>query len=196
MRSRFLAEKFTIGPDGLPANIETFFTPEMTGISAIPKNIPAAPMRFIANAKGGNAIQWTAKGLQFTEQTAGTGAWTASDTSSQLHMDVTGHIEFDGFVAYDVKMTALSDVSLDDIYMDIPMSRAAARYMMGLNLKGGKRPAVIRLEMGSSHQKPGRRVDRGCECGAQFFPARRALCAAAEYQFLSSKTTAVADLLG
>lgn len=136
-----LGRKFTVGTNGLPERIETYFTPEMTGMSASPKNILQAPVRFAANAKGGATEKWVPKGLQYTEQSPGTIAWTATSTSAHLRMEVTGRIEFDGFVAYDVKMTALSDVLLDDIYMDIPMNAASARYMMGLNLKGGKRPA-------------------------------------------------------
>lgn len=136
-----LGRKFTIGTNGLPEQIETYFTPEMTGLSATPKDVLQAPVQFTAKIKGGTTTQWTPKGLQFTEQAPGTIAWTASSSSAHLRMDVTGHIEFDGFVAYDVKMTALTDVALEDIHMDIPMSPAAARYMMGLNLKGGKRPA-------------------------------------------------------
>lgn len=149
-----LGRKFTIGTNGLPERIETYFTPEMTGLSAVPKDILQAPVRFTAKTKDGTTTQWTPKGLQYTEQAPGTIAWTASSTSPHLRMDVTGHIEFDGFVAYNVKMTALTDVALEDIYMDIPMSPAAARYMMGLNLKGGKRPASYewKWEVASKNQ--------------------------------------------
>lgn len=136
-----LGRRFTVGANGLPERIETYFTPEMTGLSATPKEVLKAPFRFVATAKGGNVEKWTDQGVRYTEQSPGTVAWTASGTSAHLRMDVTGHIEFDGFVAYDVKVTALADTELDDIYMDIPMSQDAARYMMGLNLKGGKRPA-------------------------------------------------------
>lgn len=136
-----LGRKFTVAGNGLPERIETYFTPEMTGLSTTPKDVLNAPFRFVAATQGGSIENWTDQGVRFTEQAPGTVAWAASSTSAHLRMDVTAHIEFDGFVAYDVKMTALSDIGLDDIYMDIPMSPAASRYMMGLNLKGGKRPA-------------------------------------------------------
>ncbi|MGG7664314.1 glycoside hydrolase domain-containing protein [Dyadobacter sp. BHUBP1] len=136
-----LGRRFTVGSNGLPERIETYFTPEMTGLSTTPKDVLKAPFRFVVTAKGGSVEKWADQGVRYTEQSPGTVAWTAAGTSSHLRMDVTGHIEFDGFVAYDVQVTALSDTELDDIYMDIPMSPDAARYMMGLNLKGGKRPA-------------------------------------------------------
>jgi hypothetical protein len=136
-----LGRRFTIGSNGLPERIETYFTPEMTGLSNAPKDVLKAPFRFVAVSKNGGTEKWADQGVRYTEQTPGTMAWTASGTSAHLRMDVTGHIEFDGFVAYDLKVTALADAELDDIYMDIPMSPDAARYMMGLNLKGGKRPA-------------------------------------------------------
>lgn len=136
-----LGRRFTIGSNGLPERIETYFTPEMTGLSTTPKDVLKAPFRFVATAKGGSVEKWADQGVRYTEQTPGTVAWTASGTSAHLRMNVQGRIEFDGFVAYDIQVTALSDTELDDIYMDIPMSPDAARYMMGLNLKGGKRPA-------------------------------------------------------
>jgi hypothetical protein len=49
-------------------------------------------------------------------------------------------MEFDGYISYTVKLTAIKDASLKDIRLEIPFAPAAAQYMMGLNLKGGARP--------------------------------------------------------
>jgi hypothetical protein len=136
-----LGRKLTVAPNGLPENIETYFTPEMTGLSAHAKSILQAPVQFNIVKQGGIPEKLTSKGLKYTQQTPGTIAWTAASISASLNMDVAGHIEFDGFVSYEVKVTALKDISLDDIFMDIPMSPNAAKFMMGLNLKGGKRPS-------------------------------------------------------
>lgn len=136
-----LGRKFTVSENGLPQSIQTFFTPEMTGMSGLAKNIIQSPVKFQILDAAGNAEKLVSKGLKYTIQTPGTVGWTAGSTSQNVSMDVTAHIEFDGFVAYEIKVTALKDVVLSDILMDIPMNRESAKYMMGLNQKGGKRPA-------------------------------------------------------
>jgi hypothetical protein len=136
-----LGRKLTISPNGLPENIQTYFTPEMTGLSKTAKNIIQSPVKFQVINAAGTAEKLTAKALKYTTQTPGTIGWTATSTSPNVRMDVNAHIEFDGFVAYEIKVTALKDIALADIFMDIPMNKNAAKYMMGLNLKGGKRPA-------------------------------------------------------
>ena len=55
-------------------------------------------------------------------------------------MEIEGSLEFDGFMEYKVKVTALNDVELKDISMQIPFSSYASRYLMGLGEKGGSRP--------------------------------------------------------
>ena len=70
-----LGRRFTVGSDGLPANIESYFTPEMTGLSTTPKNVLKAPFRFAAAATGGNSEKWSPKGVRYTQQTPGTVLW-------------------------------------------------------------------------------------------------------------------------
>ncbi|WP_439584991.1 glycoside hydrolase domain-containing protein [Dyadobacter bucti] len=137
-----LGRKLIISENGLPAGIQTFFTPEMTGISKTPKNIIQAPVNFQITDATGNAEKLVAKSLKYDVETPGTVGWSATSSSQNISLDIKAHIEFDGFVAYEMKVTALQDIALSDIFMDIPMNRDAAGYMMGLNLKGGKRPAT------------------------------------------------------
>jgi hypothetical protein len=58
--------------------------------------------------------------------------WKTKSTNDSLQVDVTGNLEFDGFLAYTVKVTALKDVALKDVTMHIPFNKTAATYMMGL----------------------------------------------------------------
>ncbi|MCO5949492.1 glycoside hydrolase domain-containing protein [Mucilaginibacter flavidus] len=134
-----LGRKVTLDKTGFPKSIQTFFTPEMTSFSAKAKEVLNQPIKLIAENETG-AEAWQPKGLKFTETQPGTVKWTATNTSADLQMDVNGSIEFDGFAAYTVKVTALKDVDLKDIRMEIPFNKNAAKYMMGLNLKGEKRP--------------------------------------------------------
>jgi hypothetical protein len=134
-----LGRKLVLDKTGFPKSIQTFFMPEMTSFSTKAKEIISAPIKLIAeNEKG--IETWKPKGLNFTETQAGTVKWEAINTSANLQMDVSGTIEFDGFALFTVKVTALKDISLKDIRMEIPFNKDASKYMMGLNLKGGKRP--------------------------------------------------------
>jgi len=132
-----LGRKIILKEDGLPKQIQTFFTPEMTFYSNKPKNILAAPIQFTSNGIGTGKQH---SNFEFKNKEKGIVSWTSTTTSNQLAMMVNGSIEFDGFMVYSVKITALENVDLDDIQMQIPFEKNASKYMMGLGQKGGLRP--------------------------------------------------------
>ncbi len=146
-----LGRKVLLDKNGFPQKIETFFTPEMTSFSVKPKQVISSPLSFVAENASGKET-WTAKGLKFTEKQPGTVKWEAVNTSADLQMEVKGSIEFDGFVSYTVKITALKDTGLNDIRMEIPFNKASAKYIMGLNLKGEKRPAGYAWKWDVAHK--------------------------------------------
>ncbi len=139
-----LGRKLELGNDGLPKQIQTFFTEEMTGYSTQPNNVLAAPMQFdFYRAADGSKIHLKHKGLTFIKQQPGTVQWNAISGNDTLQMHVTAQLEFDGFMNYTVKVTALQDAALQDIAMQVPFNKQAAKYMMGLGQKGGDRPAAF-----------------------------------------------------
>jgi len=139
-----LGRKVLIGSDGFLAQVQTFFTPEMTGIGTTPNNLLAEPIHFhFYDAAGKQSQQWQKSGLRFTQQSAGTVKWEAVNTSSALQMKINASLEFDGFISYQVALTALQDISLRDINFHIPVQPEAAKYLMGLGLKGGNRPDSV-----------------------------------------------------
>jgi len=146
-----LGRKLVLDKTGFPAKIETFFTPEMTSTSGKAKEVIASPIKLVAENENGPET-WQAKGVKFTAKQAGTVGWTATNTSANLKMDVTGNIEFDGFAMYTVKVTALKDVSLKDIRMEIPFNKEASKYIIGLNLKGGRRPEKYEWKWDVAHK--------------------------------------------
>ena len=136
----FLGRKLVLNDNGLPQKIETFFTPEMTSYAKKPKEVINSPITFNAETNTGLEA-WQPGKLKFTQTDPGTVKWESINTSPSLNMEVNGALEFDGFATYTIKITALQDVDLKDISMDIPFNKDAAKYMMGLNQKGGYRPA-------------------------------------------------------
>ena len=135
-----LGRKVELNTDGFPKSIQAFFAPEMTYFSEKPKNILNQPIQFICVDEKENAVIWKNGGVKFTETSAGTVSWEAVNTSAAMQMKVNASLEFDGFISYKVAITALNDISLSDMRMNIPINPDAAKYMMGLGLKGGYRP--------------------------------------------------------
>ena len=139
-----LGRKVILDNTGLPKQIQTFFTPEMTGYQTEPNNLLAEGIHFHFTKKSDSKdIQFKNDGVKFTMQQPGTVQWTSTNTSDEMKMEVEGSIEFDGFVDYKIKVTALKDIDLSNISMHIPFEKNEARYMMGLNLKGEKRPDSV-----------------------------------------------------
>lgn len=140
-----LGRKVILNNTGFPEQIQTFFTPEMTETTTTPKNILGENIHFhIVNAATHKDIALKSQGITFTQKDPGTVKWQASNTSDLLKMDVNGSIEFDGYMNYTVKLTALADVGLDDTEFHIPFDKASSKYLMGLGQKGGLRPDTVK----------------------------------------------------
>lgn len=149
----FLGRKVQVNKDGFPAQIQTFFKPEMTSIGTTANNILAEPIHFHhIESESGKAIQWKNSGVRFLQKDAGTVRWEAVNTSQKLRMQVNGALEFDGFLAYTVQLVALEDISFKDITFHIPINPAMADYFMGLGRKGGHRPDSVLWKWDVAHK--------------------------------------------
>ena len=151
---RLLGRKFEVNDDGLPKQISTFFTGEMTGYQEKPNNELAGPIAFHILDAQEREIHFKRRGLQFTKKEAGEIEWKAIGINDSLVMEVAASLEFDGFVSYIVSLRALKDMAFSDITLQIPFHREAAKYMMGLGQKGGYRPEKLdwKWEVASRNQ--------------------------------------------
>ena len=133
-----LGRKLILGENGLPLQIQTFFTPEMTGTTSTPNDLLSAPFSFDITGPGQQPLSGAK--LTFTKQEAGTVEWTSTSANAYFRLDITARLEFDGFLQYQLRLTALQDLAPDDISLTIPFKKSMARYMMGLGQKGGDCP--------------------------------------------------------
>ncbi|GAO42153.1 glycoside hydrolase domain-containing protein [Flavihumibacter petaseus] len=139
-RISLLGRSLELAPDGLPKSIQTYFTPEMTGMTQQPNQLLSDPISLrIVDASGDQQLL-PPGGFKITKQSPGTIEWTVTAKNAALQYDLNGSIEFDGFMTYTIAITALNDVSLNDINLQIPFTTKASKYMMGLGQKGGARP--------------------------------------------------------
>lgn len=136
----FLGRNISINDNGFPAQIQTFFTPEMTGMSDSANNLITEPIHFhFTDAATKKDILWKNGGFKFLQKDIGTVSWEAVNTASALQMQVNASLEFDGFLFYKVKVIALEDVNFSNVSFHIPVVPQYAQYFMGLGLKGGAR---------------------------------------------------------
>ena len=148
-----LGRKLFLNKEGFPAQIQTFFTPEMTSIGTTPNNLFTEPVHFhFYDAAGKQLLQWNTGGINFIKKEPGTVTWQSTSTSASLQMDINASLEFDGFLAYTVKFTALQDAAFSDINFNLPLQQASAKYMMGLGLKGGLRPDTLQWKWDVVHK--------------------------------------------
>lgn len=148
---RFHGRSLTLDASGLPERIETYFTPEMTGLGVRANGVIAAPIRLdvVLGAGCGAGAQaqcgagvWGSR-LRFTRREAGTVSWTATTSAGAYDLEVRGTLEFDGFLNYEMRVRAKSALALDDVRLTIPYAKSAATYALGLGLKGQSRPATF-----------------------------------------------------
>lgn len=138
-----LGRKVILANTGLPEQIQTFYPIEMTSISDVPNNLFTEAVHFHILNNDKKDIKLQSEGVHFTKETPGTVEWQAVNSSPSIEMMVKGHIEFDGYVSYQVKIIAQQNIQLDDIKLHLPFQPDVAKYFMGLGYKGEYRPDSI-----------------------------------------------------
>ena len=148
-----LGRRIYIGDNGFPSQILSFFTKEMTGYTTKPSRVFTGAVQFNVTKQGAaNAMAWKNKGLEFVKKEPGTVTWKAERHNIDLKQEVSATMEFDGFIMYTVRLTALNDITLKDIAMILPFTNEASKYMMGLGQKGGYRPAAFDWKWDVAHK--------------------------------------------
>ncbi len=152
-----LGRRIELGPSGLPNQIFSFFTPELTHFADEPEPILALPLALKVTTTGGRAepfeaapfeveaapFEGEAAPFEVEAEARGRAQWTTESTSDHFRMTVKGALEYDGMLDYRITLVALAGVTVDDIALPISLVPDAAEYMLGLGRKGGKRPKAI-----------------------------------------------------
>ncbi len=154
-RVSVLGRRVTVGRNGFPAAIESFFSYEMTHLDDAPRRVVSAPVRLVVEDAGGNTLSWEGEGFRYTRQNAGVAMWDARNVSGALVMDVHGAMEFDGNIEFRVALQATEAVTLADVRLEIPVAADVAKYMMGMGYKGGFRPAAFDWQWDVEHNQDG-----------------------------------------
>ncbi len=138
-----LGRSVTLGADGFPDRIESRFAIEMTHLTDQGRQVLSGPVAIHVQSPDREVGSWTSRGLSFVKHAPGVAAWRSTSTAGPISMDTDAQLEFDGNMEYTVRVSAARATSVDDIRLEIPISRDVAKFMMGLGVKGGPRPATF-----------------------------------------------------
>ena len=140
---RCLGREITLNSFGLPEKIVSHFSPEVTSLVADGRNIIAAPISLVIFDKDAKPMVWQGGGVKYVKKAEGVVSWKSNCRAGGFGIDVTGSLECDGFADFQLTLTAREEMNVSDISLDVPMATDAAKYMMGLGVKGGFRPKQL-----------------------------------------------------
>jgi len=137
-----LGRDVELDASGLPTAIRSWFSREMTGLADAPEDVLAAPLALeVTTAHGTEA--WASAPFRILRPARGRAEWSTISTSNRFTLGVEGALEYDGMLDYRLTLTAREDVDVADVALPIALVPDAARYMLGLGRRGGRRPAVV-----------------------------------------------------
>jgi len=139
-----LGRDVTLAKSGLLDSIRSYFTPEVTKIGSIGREILASPIRLVIEDANADVLPWAEEGAELMKKAEGVIAWRSRNTAGPLTMSYSAHMEFDGYVEFHITLSAQEDFRVNDIRLEVPLRRDVAKYMMGMGFKGGFRPERYR----------------------------------------------------
>jgi hypothetical protein len=140
-RLDILGRRMVLSSAGLPAGLDSYYSPEVTHVQEQARALSAAPFEMVVEDAAGRRLPWSKSQCKFTKQKDGLVEWHANSKAGSITMEVLGTLECDGFAQFKVTISSSKPIDLRDIRLEMPLARDAAKYMMGLGLQGGRRPA-------------------------------------------------------
>jgi len=170
MHINCLGRRIVVNTLGFPQSIQSFFTPELTRVGDSGREILSGPIKLILETPEGDELPWELPHMEFQKESEGRVTWTSRATAGSILMECTACLEFEGFLDFEVKLTASQTVKLNDIRLEIPMLKEVASYMMGLGAKGGFRPTTLQWKWDQKHNQDSAwigEVNAGLHCSVR-----------------------------
>lgn len=143
-----LGRRVELSESGLPSEILSYFTSELTGLADQPEPILARPIALEVVTGGAPQAESTAEAFDYEsftiqQESRGRAHWTVEGRSEDLLITVAGALEYDGMLDYRISLVALRDTEAAEISLPVSLVPEASEYMLGLGYKGGRRPDVV-----------------------------------------------------
>lgn len=135
-----LGRTVSLAPSGLPRQVTSWFTPEMTGIGHRPRAVLAEPVALTVVDGAGRVVGWSHGRIRFLRRMPGATVWEVRSTAGAVSATLHAQMEFDGNIEYTIALTADRPTPLGDVRLDVPYRRSVAKYFMGMGEKGGLTP--------------------------------------------------------
>lgn len=116
---------FTISENGFPGSLKVK-----------EKEILNRPVSFVIETNKGREKFNGLENIQQLKNEPGKMVGTWERNSSNFKVKGVGTIESDGHINYKVNLQAKTSVAVKDIRLELPLNKAIARYMMGMDLPG------------------------------------------------------------
>lgn len=136
-----LGRKVVLSTTGLPAEINSYFSEEMTHLNEQSEPILNAPVTFNIQSTGEN--NWTTQNFAIRETAPSQAEWHTRNESSKFSMLVDGKMEYDGMMNFEINLIAKEATDYQNIVLEIPFKENAAKYILGLGQKGSQRPQKL-----------------------------------------------------
>jgi hypothetical protein len=101
------------------------------------REILASPISFNISQNVDTEIKTHSKVVY---KSSGNVIWEGDYTHDDISVHTWAKMEFDGYINYRISVKTEREISVDDIYLEIPICNDIAKYMMGMGRKGGYRP--------------------------------------------------------
>ena len=138
-----LGRRVRLAASGLPAQIDSWFDERMTGFSATPLPLLAAPVQLLVqDAAGTHALSAAGQPVVRVDG-PGQVHWQVRGQAGPLRGELWASLDMDGTLSYRIALTATRATTLDDIRLRLPLRAQVARYELGLGRTGAPVPAAF-----------------------------------------------------
>lgn len=138
---QILGREVVLSEDGLPSEINSFFTEEMTSTKESSEPILFSPITF--KIISDQTFNLNPADFTIEQISQGKATWIVQSENETLSMKLSGTLEYDGMLNYDLEFVAKDDFAFDNLVFEIPYQREASKYILGLGQKGNRRPEKI-----------------------------------------------------
>lgn len=137
----FLGREVVIDKTGLPIEFNSAFKGANDQLSDNMSPVLSDAMRFEVFQKNGTALKLDPVSFEMTGEYDDRMDWRSVSECEDLTLTCLGSLSFDGAMTCSFDLQAKKDISIKDIRFTIPFTREKSKYIVGLGLIGGLRPA-------------------------------------------------------
>lgn len=109
------------------------------GVNSQGMELLAAPVELVVRTAAGD-VRWRGGETRIVRSSSTTVVAESDRDSDSLKLAVRFKMEFDGHITLALALQAIQDIEIKDTYLQIPVRKEAAEYMVGMKRRGGVRP--------------------------------------------------------